>query len=248
MSEELTELRAELAALREDYTKLRRELRALQHRFGFYPEHADWRQPKYASVEADVVVVRNEADDRFIPIVMRAEEDCAEISLADKKNRTRGIIRVDETGVRFQILNADGKVVASIGQAADGSGQIYAADAEGAPRCGLRIGEDCGIVNVVDARGKALTVLTSGDGGGEIFVASPSQKPAVTIKSTETGGLVTVSEPGGQIMGFLSASSDAGCVSVYGPHGAPAGAILANESGGGIVLHDVDGKSKMTLP
>lgn len=248
MSDELTQLRAEVAALREECTGLRREFHRFQHLFGFYPDKPHMGSSQYMIVDAECVGLRFGGTEKPIPILLRAHEENAEITLHDDENRCRGRLGIDQTGVRLEIRNAEGNVVVALGEAKDGSGTLYVADAAGRPRTSLRVNDDGGVVNVVDENGKALAVLCSGEGGGNVFVATNRQKMAVTMKATEGGGHVAVHEPGGQLMGFLVASSTMGSVAVYGPQGAIAASMGGGEEGGVVAFYDVEGKSKAVLP
>jgi uncharacterized protein GlcG (DUF336 family) len=246
MPDEPSELRAEVAALREECAALRRDLRALQKELDFHPRQPGAQQKKYMIIDAECVGVRH--NEKTIPIILRAHEGTAEITLHDENHRYRGVLGIYKDGVRFEIRNAEGKTVVSLGEAPDGTGMLHVADAAGHPRAGLRVNDAGGVVNVVNEKGKALAALCTGEHGGEIFSVTHSQHAAVTIKSSERGGLVSVFEPGGQLMGFLSASTDMGSVSVYGPHGARAVSMGGGEEGGGLVFYDVEGKPKGRLP
>jgi hypothetical protein len=246
MPEDLAPLREEIAALRAELKELRLEHRKLLRMVGILPLREGEPWPEYLHVEAECVAVRKEK--MHIPIIMRADDDCASLVFMDKNNRTRIELSLGQNGPQFEMRNAEGKLIFQLAKAPDGSGQLCACDAEGRPRAGMRVNEYGGVVNVVDKVNKPQACLLGTAEGGEIFAVNAMHQAAATMKATARGGLVTVSESSGQLMGFLGADADKGQLSVYGPHGAQAVGIGATEAGGGIVFYDVDGAAKASLP
>ena len=246
MPDDLASLREEIAALRADIKELRLEHRKLLHLVGVLPGIKFGPWPEYLTIEAECVAVRNEK--MHIPIIMRANDDCASLIFMDKNHRTRIELALGVNGPQFEMRNAEGKLIFQLVQAADGSGQLCACDAEGRPRAGMRVNEQGGVVNVVDKESKPQAFLLGTPEGGQVFAVNAMHQASATMKATARGGLVSVCESSGQLMGFLAANANAGQLSVYGPHGAQAVGIGASEAGGGIVFYDVDGVSKATLP
>ncbi len=236
----------EIALLREEVCCLRRDLDLVLRLLNQVDDPPDNPRSKALKLFADRVLIQEPSG--HIPVWVCAEEAAAGIYLHDREHRPRAVFTTDGERASFELRNAAGKVVISLTEAADGSGQIYVAEAGGQPRAGLRVHEGVGLVNVVGEMGPALAMLRGDPQGGEIFVARPGAKPGVTIKALPTGGVITIFEPSGQVMGFFSANTDHGVLSVYGPHGSMAASLTADDDGGSVVLFDVDGKAKDPLP
>jgi hypothetical protein len=246
MTDEITPLREEVALLRAELKELRLEHRKLLRMVGVLPLDKGEEWPEYLDVEASCVALRN--DRMQIPIIMRGEDAEGSITFMDKNRRTRIDIVCDESGPRFEMYNAEGKLIFQIAEAADGSGQACACDPDGRPRAGLRVNEKGGVVNVIDTAGKPQAFLIGTPTGGEIFTVNAMHNASATMKATSAGGMVCVHESSGQLMGFLSANTETGGLSIYGPHGAIAAGLIAGETGGAIIFNDVDGEPKATLP
>ncbi len=246
MPDELTSVREEVAALRAELTELRKEHSKLLHMVGVLPLDPGENWPDYLHIEAKCLALR---DDRMkIPLVINGEGSKGCIAFMDDNHRTRIELSCDEHGPRFEMRNAEGKLIFQIAEAKDGSGQLCVCDAEGQPRAGMRVSEFGGVVNVLDKDVKPQAFLTGTAEGGEVHVVNAVHRGAAAMKASERGGIVSVSEPSGQLMGFLAADTEAGQVSVYGPHGSQAVGISGTEDGGGIVFYDVDGEAKTHLP
>lgn len=246
MPDDITALREEMAALRAEVTELRTEHRKLLRLVGVLPGIKFGPWPEYLNFDAECIAVRN--DKLHMPIIIRADIDPPSITFMDKNRRTRIEISCGEDGPRFEMRNAEGKLIFQLAEAEDGSGQLCVCDANGKPRAGMRVNEHGGVVNVMDKEAKPQAFLLGTATGGEIFAVNAMHQASVTVKATEHGGTVCVHEPSGQLMGFLGASTDMGQLSVYGPHGALAVSIGGSEAGGGIIFFDVDGESKSRLP
>ena len=236
----------EITQLREEVTRLRRDLDHVLECLDQTDDPPDYPRPKLMKLMAGCVLIRDEAG--HIPVWLCAEDHASGIYLHDHKHRPRAVFTIDDDRASFELRNAEGKVILSLGEAPDGSGQIYVAEAGGQPRAGLRVHEGVGLVSVLGETGKALAMLRGDPQGGEIYAARPSHQPGVTIKSMPQGGLITVFEPSGQVMGFFSANTDHGVLSVYGPHGSMAVSLGADDEGGRVAVMDVDGNLKETLP
>ncbi len=246
MSEEIASLREELAGLRAELKELRLEQNKLLRMVGICPEDKDEKWPDYLHIEASCLAVRDHA--MKIPIIMRTRDDGACIAFRDDNHRTRAELSIGKDGARFEMHNAEGKLIFQLAEAVDGSGQMCVCDAEGHPRAGLRVNEYGGVVNVVDQQAKPQVILLGTPEGGQIFTTNAMHQASATMKATNRGGMVCVHEPSGQLMGFLAADTETGSVGVYGPHGAMAAQVGAGPDGGGIVFHDLDGEMREKLP
>lgn len=239
LRDEVTDLRAELQALRRDHQRL------LDRLFEESPEPGE-QPPEFMNIAAECVAVRN--DPKTIPILMRARENGAFIALLDDKMRHRAELSIGADGARFEMHNAEGKLIFQIAEAKDGSGQMCVCDAAGQPRAGLRVNESGGVVNVIDPAGKPQAFLLGSPAGGEVFAVNAMHKAAVTMKATDRGGMVCVHEPSGQLMGYLAANTETGAVGVHGSHGARACLIGSDANGGVVQLYDIDGEFLAKLP
>ena len=239
MTEELEELRKEVAKLKRDVAHL---LALLDQQ----DDDPEFPRPEYPTFEACHLAVRNQ--DLRVPFHVLATEDGVELTLSDKDNRTRALLSIGEDSALLEFRNAKGKLIAQLSEAEDGSGQFCVCDAEGNPRAGMRVSEFGGTVNTLDKEGKPQTVLLGAEAGGEVFVTNNNRQMAVKLKSAQNGGAITVHEPSGQIMGYLSADVNTGSLGVYGPLGDMAVGLIANDSGGSILFNDAEGKFKAMLP
>ena len=241
MSEDLEELRKEVAKLKLDVAHL---LNLLDQQ----DDDPEFPRPKYATFEACHLAVRSEDQDHRIPFHIMGTDDGVELSFSDKNHIARALFSIGEDSAVLEFRNAKGNLIAQLAEAEDGGGQFCVCDAEGNPRAGMRVSEIGGIVNTLTKEGKPQAVLLGGKTGGEVFITSTSQHMAVKLTAAEKGGMVTVHEPSGQIMGFLSADTNTGSLGVYGPLGDMAVALVSNDSGGSIVFNDAEGKYKAMLP
>ncbi len=239
MSEELEELRKEVAKLKLDVAHL---LALLDQQ----DDDPDYPRPEYPTFEACHLAVRNHK--MRIPFHVNAKEDGVELSFWDKNNRARALFRIGEDSATLEFRNAKGMPIAQLSEAEDGSGQFCVCDAEGKPRAGMRVSELGGTVNTVDREGKPQAVLLGGEAGGQVFITNNNRQMAVKLMAAGEGGLITVHEPSGQIMGYLSANACTGSVGVHGPLGDMAVGLIANDSGGSILFNDAEGKCKAILP
>ena len=246
MPDEITPLREEVAALRAELQELRLEHRKLLHMVGVLPLDEGEKWPDYLHLEASSIAVRD--DPMKIPIIMRSEGDHASLAFIDENHRHRAELSINKDGTRFEMHNAEGKLIFQLAEAKDGSGQMCVCDAEGHPRAGLRVSEHGGVVNVVDKEAKPQVALVGTEEGGQIFATNAMHQASATMKATDRGGMVCVHEPSGQLMGFLAADTETGSVAVYGPHGAMAAQLGSGPDGGGIVFHDLDGEAREKLP
>jgi hypothetical protein len=210
-------------------------------------EPPDYPRPNEVNMTAGCITIRNEK--RRIPVFITAEESEAGVWLHDQEQRPRAVFLVHpEQGGRFELRNAEGKVIVSISEGKDGSGQIYVAEAGGQPRAGIRVDKGMGLVNVVGERNTSLAMLRGNPEGGEVYTASQLLRAGVTIKCRPEGGLISLFESSGRLMGFFGVNADSGTLSVYGPQGAMAAAIRADDDGGHIGFFDVEGELKVLIP
>lgn len=239
MSEDLEELRKEVAKLKLDVA----HLLALLDQKDYDP---DYPRPKYPTFEACHLAVRSQ--DMRIPFHVMATEDGVDLTLSDKNNICRALLSIGEDCALLEFRNAKGKPIAQLTEAEDGSGQFCVCDADGNPRAGMRVSELGGTVNTVDKEGEPQAVLLGAEAGGQAFVTNNNRQMAVKLMAAPNGGAITVHEPSGQIMGFLSADTNTGSLGVYGPLGDVAVGLLANDSGGSVLFNDAEGKCKAMLP
>jgi hypothetical protein len=236
----------EIDKLREEVARLRRDMNHVLSLLDQDDDAPDYPRPEYPSFEGKQVSVRSHK--MRIPFTVHATETGVDLCLSDKNHCTRLLLSIGENAACLELRNAQGKVIAALSEAADGSGQFAIFDKDGQPRSSMRVSDFGGVVNVVDPKGRPLSVMTASQHGGEIFVANDHRNMAVKITASERGGMVVVHEPSGQVMGFLMADGNTGSCTIYGPLGNPAAGMIANDQGGGIVFSDAEGNNKGLLP
>jgi hypothetical protein len=246
MSDELTALREEIAALRADLTALQKSHRRLLDRVMEMPEEPDEPWPEYLHFDAGCIAVRSSR--QRIPLMITSDEDGAAIAFYDQNHCMRMELSVGKDGAQIELHNAKGDRIFQLRESPDASGQLCVCDPEGRPRAGMRVNDQGGVVNVIDEEGKAQAFIGCTDEGGHVYACNAMHQASATLKATARGGHVCVHEPSGQLMAFLSASTETGCVSVYGPHGEQAAGLVGSESGGQAIFHDVEGKAIAHLP
>src|SRR5256885_13107909 len=120
MSDELNQLRREVARLRRDLDHVLRVI-------GQEEKLPQQPRPPFLLLDAEVISIRHSSDK--MPILLKAEEGYACIYLNDNEGRARGLFQVDNEGsARFEIWNKDQEVVVSIGETKDGAGEIFRLD------------------------------------------------------------------------------------------------------------------------
>lgn len=246
MTDEVSLLRQELAALRVEMTALRRDHERLLSKVGLEQPEPGEPAPEYLHIEASCLAVRN--DPMKIPIIMRADGHRASIAFIDENHRHRAELSIDEDGARFEMHNADGKLIFQLAEGKDGSGQMCVCDPAGRPRAGMRVNDVGGVVNVLDPQGQPQAFLLGQPAGGEVFAVNAMHKAAATLRATARGGVVGVHEPSGQLMGFLAADTDGGVAGVHGPHGALAAQLGSAQEGGLVTFFDLEGEPREQLP
>jgi hypothetical protein len=244
--EMITTLREELATLRAELTELRRDHHRLLDKIGLLPDEDGGPKPRYLQFDAECFGVRN--SEKWLPIIMRADDDHASLIFMDRNNCVRAEFIIDDTGFRIETRNSQHQLAFQLAEAKDGTGQLCVCDAEGRPRAGMRVNESGGVVNVVDPHGKPQAVLLAQPSGGEIFVVNAMHRAGVTLRASEVGGQVLVHEPSGQLMGHFSATNDMGALSVYGEHGSMAATLAGSGEGGRLAFHNLDGAVESVLP
>ena len=261
----------ELAALRAEMAEMRRDLdRALQRLD--LPHSKDREEPdwEWANMEFKQVNVRY--DRRHIPVILYCGDDESGVFLYDEKMGLRGQFIVWADGrARLEILNAERKVIVSIGEGEDGRGEVRVNDADGTTRAGMKVSEHGGAVSVVTPEGKPLAVLASDESGGKVFICSPQTVPMATLSSTAEGGrldvnsplgksmatlvsraqggLLALAEPGGQVMTSVIVTESGAALNVYGEQGVPVVTLSGlGELGGVVMFSNADGSPRTMLP
>jgi hypothetical protein len=125
----------ELTALRIEMAELKKQMLILHEHLGLDSENPGY-PPPYCSIEAETMAIRNGRME--IPIILRASEGQGFIDLSDTKHVSRASLEVSDAAAKFELRNAEGKVIVTIGEASDGSGAIFVHDRGGKPRAGLR--------------------------------------------------------------------------------------------------------------
>src|SRR5438045_406201 len=99
MADEITELREEVARLRQDMDHVLRMI-------GQEEDLPEQPRPEFLLLEAEVIHFRQSNEN--IPMVIKAHDGRASIFLNDNEGRARGVFQIDEEGcARFEIWNKD---------------------------------------------------------------------------------------------------------------------------------------------
>src|SRR5438046_6504229 len=177
MSDELNQLRREVARLRRDLDHVLRVL-------GQEEKLPQQPRPPFLLLDAEVISIRHSSDK--MPILHKVEEGYACIYLNDNEGRARGLFQVDDEGsARFEIWNKDQEVVVSIGETKDGAGEIFVAAADGTPRAGLKAHELGGIVSAQNSEGQTNVMTLRKDEGGEFVVTDEQDMTIAEITAVE---------------------------------------------------------------
>lgn len=248
METELTELRAEVATLREESKRLREHLNQVMRLIGVYEPEPGESWPDILGLEVDSLAIRDPDNPHSIPIHLHARGGAPRISVCDPKNRSRFELEVTESGTALEIRNAEGNAIITLCENDQRCPQVTVNTDEGIPRAGLQMKNGMPIFNIVDEKNRALVMMSTSDDGGELIVANRNGRAAVTSKATQLGGLVSVFEPSGQIMGSFFGTSATGMLDVRGPQGAMAVAITSSDVGGTVAVCDVEGNLMELLP
>lgn len=239
-STELQQLRDEVAALRRDLDHVLRVI-------GQDTDGPGDPRPRFLCLEAETIAVRDEPMN--IPIILKAQEHSASIFLHDSKMRMRGRIEVnDEEGASFQIWNAEGKLVVSIGETEDDGGQACVADRQGKPRAGMKATDWGGAVSVQNTAGVVEAVMVAKEEGGKIMTTNAEGRPVAEMFGDKRGGTVCIREVTGQAMAYMSGAMERGAVSVFNEHGDAAASLSSDDFGGALLFYDADGKIRSSLP
>src|SRR5437870_12057891 len=128
MTDELNQLRREVARLRRDLDHVLRVI-------GQEEKLPEQPRPPFLLLDAEVISIRHSSDK--MPILLKAEEGYACIYLNDNEARARGLLQVDDEGsARSEIWNTYEEGVMAVGERRDGAGAIFVACAEGKARPG----------------------------------------------------------------------------------------------------------------
>jgi hypothetical protein len=234
------ELRAEIARLREDVDHLLKLLGEIGYRTASPPNRKLW-------LEVDHVQLRPPESEQ-VPIEITCSEEVSGIYLYDRTGRCRGSFVVGQGGAKFELRNAEGKVVASLGEPG-GHGQIYVASADGTPRATMRASELGGLVGALQPSGDQAAYLLAQKEGGKIEIVNANAASAVSLYADEEGcGVVRVHESSGEMMATLAANAETGVLAVCGPLGEMAATLASEASGGLLLLSDEHGNAKLSIP
>jgi hypothetical protein len=240
MTDELNQLRREVARLRRDLDHVLRVI-------GQEEKLPQQPRPPFLLLDAEVISIRHSSDK--MPILLKAEEGYACIYLNDNEGRARGLFQVDEAGsARFEIWNKDQEVVVSIGETKDGAGEIFVASADGKPRAGLKAHELGGIVSAQNSAGQTNVLMLGKDQGGTFVVADGQGRPVAEITTVDGDGVVSIKGKAGYQMAYMGCGENRGVIAVLGKEGEQAAALTSNEKGGMLVVFDPKGEPKATLP
>ncbi len=240
MSDELNQLRREVARLRRDLDHVLRVI-------GQEEKLPQQPRPPFLLLDAEVISIRHSSDK--MPILLKAEEGYACIYLNDNEGRARGLFQVDDEGsARFEIWNKDQEVVVSIGETKEGAGEIFVASADGKPRAGLKAHELGGIVSAQNSAGQTNVLMLGKDQGGTFVVADAQGRPVAEIATVDGEGIVSIKGKAGYQMAYMGCDENRGVIAVLGKEGEQAAALTSNEKGGTLVFFDPKGEPKASLP
>lgn len=235
----------ELTALCTEMAELKKQILILRDRLGLDSEDPAY-PPPYCSIDAETIAIR---DGRMeIPIILGASQGEGFIHLNDKKHVSRATLEVSDGAAKFELRNAAGKVIVTIGEAPDGSGVIFVHDEEGKPRAGLRASETCGTVTTLNSAGLAQALIVARDDGGQVLLADPEGRARAKLESNSEGGTVVVNETSGRPVAYMTSRGDKGTVSVFNDTGDQVGALSSDANGGVVLLHDNDRIVRTSLP
>src|SRR6185503_16501724 len=159
MTDELNQLRREVARLRRDLDHVLRVI-------GQEEKLPQQPRPPFLLLDAEVISIRHSSDK--MPILLKAEEGYACIYLNDNEGRARGLFQVDEAGEIF-VAAADGKPRAGL-KAHELGGIVSAQNSAGQTNV-LMLGKDQGGTFVVaDGQGRPVAEITTVDGDGVVSI------------------------------------------------------------------------------
>lgn len=237
----------ELSQLRNEVAKLRRDLDHVLRVLGQEEKLPQQPRPPFLLLDAEVISIRHSSDK--MPILLKAEEGYACIYLNDNEGRARGLFQIDAEGsARFEIWNKDQEVVVSIGETKDGSGEIFVASADGKPRAGLKVHELGGIVSAQNSSGQTNALMLGKEQGGTFVVADAEGRPVAEITTVDGEGVISIKGKSGYQTAYMGCDKNRGVVAVLGKEGAQAAALTSDEKGGAVVFFDPKGEPKSSLP
>src|SRR5204863_9214936 len=234
MSDELNQLRREVARLRQDLDHVLRVI-------GQEEKLPQQPRPPFLLLDAEVISIRHSSDK--MPILLKAEEGYACIYLNEHEGRCRGFFQVDDEGsAGFEIWTKDEEVVVSIGETKDGAGEIFVASADGKPRAGLKAHELGGIVSAQNSAGQTNVLMLGKDQGGTFVVADAEGRPVAEITTVDGEGVVSIKGKTGYQTAYMGCDENRGLIAVLGKEGEQAVALTSNEKGGMLVFFDSKGE------
>jgi hypothetical protein len=154
-------------------------------------------EDQLAELKKEVSRLRYDLD-RVLEMLHETRRGETAVYLNDLQGRPRGVFQVDEEGAHFEIWNRQGQVVVSIGESADGAGEIYVAGADGKPRAGLKVTPSGGILSAQNPDGHIGALMIGKQDGGTIVVADADGRPLVEITATEGRGTVDIKQADGK--------------------------------------------------
>lgn len=240
-SNEITQLRQELDALRKEFQELRRFLRV-------DPPEEEGKSATLNIICTTLSLCNPQGRLRGRLI---ASQDAAFLSFdgGDLQQRIFLGVENDEPRLEFQTATHEPTLHLWAG-AESGRGEIAVFE-KGKPRAVMKAFDgECGSVAVTHEDGTPCVGMVSQKTGGQLALFTPEQKIAVRIFSdTEAapeGGMIIVNRKDGQPVISLSASAAGGAVMIM-DEGDFSAAMMNGQGGGGIFLKATDKKSSISL-
>ena len=173
--------------------------------------------------------------------------DC--ICLTDREGRPRVSISLNEEGTpQMQVWNKERQVIVSLGEGAEGAGEIFVAGADGRPRAGMKVNGLGGIVSTQNPEGRVNALMLGKDDGGQLLIANSQGQPVAKVAAFDGKAIVQVNEPTGRPVAYMMCDGERGVLSVFNETGDQAASLSSDENGGALVFFDADGKPRVSLP
>lgn len=166
-------------------------------------------EDQLAELKKEVSRLRYDLD-RVLKMLHETRRGETAIFLNDPQGQPRGVFQVDEEGAHFEIWNKQRQVVVSIGESADGTGEIYVAGADGKPRAGVKVTAAGGILSAQNPDGHIGALMIGKQDGGTIVVADADGRPLVEITATEGRGTLDIKQADGKQLHLRPGNAGAG--------------------------------------
>lgn len=242
MSDEITQLRAEIASLRKDLDQVLERLGQMGNAGPEHPRHHLGYGASYLHTESLHIYERTAGP--FIEIF--AEDETAGIYLRDGQGRCHASFSIGPEGAKLEFPAADSGKTPALGLTSkDGHGTVYVASPDGQPRAIIRSTANGGVVAVMRDETKPAAFMLASAEGGVIEVMNNGDKTGLTFHAKDDGGYIRCHEASGEVMG---GTSDSGLISIFGTQGDEAVTLAADENGGFISFCDPAGEPGGRLP